>query len=62
MISDGAARRPYPNAFVPPTVSLREPMKVFDSLPVGARVRLKMRAMNETGHGPFGEEAAIVVS
>ena len=42
--------------------SPREPQKIFDSLPVGARVRFKMRAMNETGHGPFGEEVEIVAS
>jgi hypothetical protein len=37
-------------------------MQIFDGLPVGARVRFKMRAMNETGHGAFGEEVEIVVS
>jgi hypothetical protein len=41
--------------------SPRDPQKFLDDLPVGATVRLKMRAMNETGHGPFGEVVEVVV-
>ncbi|MBI2925200.1 MAG: hypothetical protein HYY24_05795 [Verrucomicrobia bacterium] len=32
-----------------------EPDKILDGLNVGATVNLKMRAVNETGPGPFGE-------
>lgn len=41
--------------------SPRDPQKMLEGLPVGATVRLKMRAMNETGHGPFGEIVEVVV-
>jgi hypothetical protein len=41
--------------------SPRDPQKMLEGLPVGATVRLKMRAMNETGHSPFGEVVEVVV-
>lgn len=42
--------------------SADDPDKTFDGLTAGATVKFKMRAINETGPGPFGSEAQIVVS
>jgi hypothetical protein len=39
-----------------------EPDKILESLTVGATIKLKMRAINETGPGPFGSEVEVVVS
>lgn len=41
--------------------SPRDRQKILDGLPAGATVRLKVRAMNETGHGPFGDVVEVVV-
>ncbi|MBI5685418.1 MAG: fibronectin type III domain-containing protein [Verrucomicrobia bacterium] len=41
--------------------SPRDRQKMLDGLPVDATVRLKVRAMNETGHSPFGEVVEVVV-
>ena len=38
-----------------------EPDKILEGLTVGATVNIKMRAVNETGSGPFGEEVQVAV-
>ncbi len=38
-----------------------EPDKILPDLPAGATVKIKMRAVNEAGPGPFGEEVEVVV-
>ena len=38
-----------------------EPDKIIEALTVGATVNLKMRAVNETGPGAFGESVQVVV-
>jgi len=37
------------------------PDKVIDGLPVGATVRARMLAVNETGPGPLGDTVQAVV-
>ena len=39
-----------------------EPDKILEALPVAATVKIKIRAVNEAGPGPFGDEMAVVVS
>ena len=39
-----------------------EPDKILEALPVAATVKIKIRAVNEAGPGPFGDEVAVVVS
>jgi len=38
------------------------PEKLLEALPVGATVKIKMRAVNEANPGPFGDEVTVVVS
>ena len=38
-----------------------DPEKILEGLPVGATVRINMRAVNETGSGPFGGEMRAVI-
>ena len=42
--------------------SPHEPDKIIEGITVGATVKLKVRAVNETGEGPFGEEVEVVVA
>jgi hypothetical protein len=42
--------------------SFDEPDKILEAQPLGATVKYKMRAVNETGPGPFGAEAQVVVT
>lgn len=39
-----------------------EPDKILENLPVGATVKAQMRAVNETGPGPFGAEVQAVIT
>jgi len=39
-----------------------EPDKILEGLTVGATMNLKLRAVNETGPGPFGSEVQVMVS
>ena len=39
-----------------------EPDKILENLPVGATVKAQMRAVNETGPGPFGDEVQAVIT
>lgn len=42
--------------------SPQEPDKILEDFTVGATVKLKVRAVNETGPGRFGEEIQVVVA
>ncbi len=39
-----------------------EPDKIIEGLTAGATVNAKMRAVNETATGPFGESAHVTVA
>ena len=41
--------------------SPHEPDKIIEGLTVGATINAKMRAVNETGPGPFGESVQAVI-
>ncbi|MCX6900692.1 MAG: hypothetical protein NT105_18585 [Verrucomicrobia bacterium] len=41
---------------------MRQPDLIVEPLPVGATVKFKLCAVNETGSGPFGDEVQIVVT
>lgn len=45
-----------------PGTPMREPDKTIPGFTVGATVTFKMRASNETGEGPFGDEVRIVIT
>ena len=38
------------------------PEKMLEGQPVGATVKIKMRAVNEADPGPFGAEVTVVVN
>ncbi|MEK7675429.1 MAG: hypothetical protein AAB676_06315, partial [Verrucomicrobiota bacterium] len=38
-----------------------EPDKIIEGLTIGATAHLKMRAVNETGPGAFGESVQVIV-
>jgi hypothetical protein len=42
--------------------SPREPDQLLDAIPVGATVRIKLRAVNETGPGAFGAAVEVKVA
>ena len=39
-----------------------EPDKILEGLAAGAQIKVKLRAVNETGPGPFGESLQATVA